>query len=52
VILKKLEVPDISKELEAMHKRIKERITKYGKLTNEEINEIIHEHRREKKASM
>jgi AbrB family looped-hinge helix DNA binding protein len=50
VILKKLEVPDIKKELEAMYKRIDKRIVKYGTPTNEEINEIIHEHRRTKKA--
>jgi len=51
VILKKLEVPDIAKELEAMYKKIDKRIAKYGELTNEEINEIIHEHRRKKRAS-
>ena len=52
VILKKLEVPDIEKELEAMYKRIDKRIAKYGALTQEEINEIIHEHRRKKQASV
>ncbi|HJW65302.1 MAG TPA: AbrB/MazE/SpoVT family DNA-binding domain-containing protein [Candidatus Bathyarchaeia archaeon] len=52
IILKKLEVPDIAKELEAMYKRIDKRIAKYGELTNEEINEIIHEHRRKKRASV
>ena len=52
VILKKLEVPDIAKELEAMYKKIDKRIAKYGELTNEEINEIIHEHRRKKRASV
>jgi AbrB family looped-hinge helix DNA binding protein len=52
VILKKLEVPDVAKELEAMYKRIDKRIAKYGELTNEEINEIIHEHRRKKRASV
>ncbi len=51
VILKKLELPDIAKELEAMYTRINKRIAKYGELTNEEINEIIHEHRRKKRAS-
>jgi len=51
VILKKLEVPDIEKELQAMYKRIDKRIAKYGALTQEEIDEIIHEHRRKKKVS-
>ena len=49
VILKKLEEPDFSKELEAMYKRIDERIIKYGELSNDEINEIIHEHRQRKR---
>jgi len=51
VILKKLEVPDIEKEFQAMYKRIDKRIAKYGALTQEEIDEIIHEHRRKKKVS-
>lgn len=51
VILKKIEVPDIAKELAAVYRRIDKRIAKYGELTNEEINEIIHEHREKKKAS-
>jgi len=51
VILKKLEVPDIEKELQAIYKRIDKRIAKYGALTQEEIDEIIHEHRRKKKVS-
>ena len=52
VILKKLEVPDIAKELEPIYKRIDKRIAKYGELSNEEINEIIHAHRRKKRAAI
>jgi AbrB family looped-hinge helix DNA binding protein len=51
VILKKLKEPDLTTELEAMYKRIDERIAKYGELSNDEINEIIHEHRQRKKIS-
>ena len=51
VILKKFKEPDLSKELEAMYKRIDERIAQYGELSNDEINDIIHEHRRKKKRS-
>ena len=51
VILKKFEEPDLSKEIEAMYKRVDERITKYGELSNDEINEIIHEHRQRKRRS-
>jgi AbrB family looped-hinge helix DNA binding protein len=51
VILKKFEEPDYSKELEAMYKRVDERIAKYGELSNDEINQIIYEHRQKKKRS-
>jgi AbrB family looped-hinge helix DNA binding protein len=51
LLLKKLEVPDLEKELRAMYRRIDRRIAKYGEMTQEEIDEIIHEHRRKKRAS-
>jgi len=52
VILKKFEEPDMSKELEAIYKRVDERIAKYGELSNDEINKIIDEHRQRKRHSM
>ena len=51
VILKKYEEPDLSKELEAVYKRVDEKIGKYGELSNDEINEIIREHRQRKNRS-
>ena len=48
VIMKKLEVPDITKELEALYKRIDKKIAKYGELANEEINEVIQNYRTKK----
>jgi AbrB family looped-hinge helix DNA binding protein len=50
VILRKFEEPGLSKELEAMFKRVDERIEKYGELSNDEINEVIHEHRQRKRS--
>jgi len=47
VIMKKMEVPDIARELEGIYKKVDSKIAKYGELTNEEINEIIQAHRRE-----
>ncbi|MEM3070342.1 MAG: AbrB/MazE/SpoVT family DNA-binding domain-containing protein [Candidatus Bathyarchaeia archaeon] len=41
VILKKLEVPDVAKELKEMYRKIDSRIAKYGELTDEEIDEVI-----------
>jgi AbrB family looped-hinge helix DNA binding protein len=52
VIMKKLEVPDVTKELEEIYRRVDARIAKYGELTNEEINEVIQDYRRRKRASM
>ena len=51
VILKKFKEPDLSKELEAVFRRIDERTAKYGELSNDEINQIVHEHRQRKKPS-
>jgi len=51
VVLKKFVEPDFSKEIEAMYKRVDERIAKYGELSNDEINEIIHKHRQRKSSS-
>ena len=48
VILKKLKEPDLSKELEAMYKRIDERTAKYGELTQDDIEEEIQKYRKEK----
>jgi hydroxymethylpyrimidine/phosphomethylpyrimidine kinase len=50
--MKKLEVPDVTKELEEIYRRVDARIAKYGELTNEEINEVIQDYRRRKRASM
>jgi AbrB family looped-hinge helix DNA binding protein len=49
VILKKFKEPDISEELKAVFKRVDEKIAKYGEVSNDEINEIIHNHRQSRK---
>jgi hypothetical protein len=41
----------LSKDIEAMNKRVDEKTEKYGELSNDEINEIIHEHRQRKRRS-
>ena len=48
VIMKKLKMPDVTKELEAMYKRIDKRITKYGELTQDEVKEEIKQYRKAK----
>jgi AbrB family looped-hinge helix DNA binding protein len=36
VIMKKFEEPDLTKELEAMYKRIDKRLAKYGEISNDD----------------
>lgn len=50
VIMKKLEVPDVKEELKALYKQVDKKIAKYGELTTEEINAIIHECRAKKRS--
>ena len=51
VIMKKLEVPDVTKELEEIYKRVNKKIEKDGELSNDEINEVIQDYRAKKKIS-
>jgi AbrB family looped-hinge helix DNA binding protein len=51
VIMKKLEVPNITKELEEIYKRVNKKIEKDGELSNDEINEVIQDYRTKKKLS-
>jgi AbrB family looped-hinge helix DNA binding protein len=48
VILKKFEDPDLPKELEAMYKRVDQRIAQYGELTQAGVEKEIQEYRKEK----
>jgi len=51
VVLKKLEIPDVAKELEEICKKVDINIAKYGELTDDEIDEAIQEHRRKERGS-
>jgi len=48
VILKKLDVPDVTKELEEIYRKVDARIARYGEISNDEVQDIIQGHRREK----
>jgi AbrB family looped-hinge helix DNA binding protein len=48
VIMKKLEVPNITKELENLYKQMDKKIAKYGELSNDEINNVIQDYRTKK----
>lgn len=50
VIMKKLKIPDVEKNLEEMYRRIDRRIAKYGELSEDEIQAEIDKYRAEKRA--
>ncbi len=45
IIMKKLKVPDVSRELQALYKRVDKKIAEYGQMTDSEIAQIIEQHR-------
>ncbi|MGH9876929.1 MAG: AbrB/MazE/SpoVT family DNA-binding domain-containing protein [Nitrososphaerales archaeon] len=49
VIMKKMEIPDVMKDLERLYRRIDRKVKKYGALSDEEIDEIIQESRRKRR---
>jgi len=49
IVLKKLTVPDIRREMEEIWREIDKRIAKYGQLTEEEVQKEIEKHRAEKR---
>lgn len=49
VILKKLSVPDLQKEMRELYKEIDKKIAKYGQLTEQEIQQEIDKHRQGKR---
>jgi len=48
LIMKKLEIPDPTKRLRALYRRIDRRIAKYGELSEADINEIVQKNRKQK----
>lgn len=49
VIMKKMEIPDVAKDLERLYERVDKKVAKYGPLSDEEINEIVHQVRHERR---
>jgi AbrB family looped-hinge helix DNA binding protein len=48
VIMKKMEIPDVTEELKTLYKRIQPRIAKYGELSEDDIEQIVRNHRKQK----
>ncbi len=49
VIMKKMKMPDVVKDLKSLYKRVDARTAKYGKISEEEILHEIEEYRSEKR---
>ena len=48
VIMKKLTIPDVTKELEEIYEKVDAKIAKHGELAEKTIDEIIQEYRKGK----
>lgn len=49
VIMKKLEIPNVIKDLEDLYRRVDQKVKKYGPLSDEEINGIIQQSRKKRR---
>lgn len=45
VIMKKIEIPDVAEDFERLYKKIDKKVTKYGPLSDIDIDQIIHDSR-------
>jgi AbrB family looped-hinge helix DNA binding protein len=50
VIMKKIDIPDVVKDLERLYARIDQKVAKYGPLSDADIDNIICEARRKRSA--
>jgi len=49
VIMKKMEIPDVAKDLERLYAKVDRKVAKYGPLSDEKIDEIIQASRRKRR---
>jgi AbrB family looped-hinge helix DNA binding protein len=49
VIMKKMEIPDMAKDLQMLYERVDKKVAKYGPLSDEEIYDIVQESRRKRR---
>jgi AbrB family looped-hinge helix DNA binding protein len=48
VIMKRLELPDLRRQLERLYRNVKQRASIHGEITEQEINEIVQRYRHAK----
>lgn len=49
VIMKKMEIPDVTKDLERLYAKIDKKVAKYGPLSDTDIDDIVQESRRKRR---
>jgi AbrB family looped-hinge helix DNA binding protein len=49
VIMKKMEIPNVIKDLEDLYRRVDQKVKKYGPLSDKEINGIIQKSRKKRR---
>lgn len=49
VIMKKMDIPDVAKDLERLYAKVDKKVAKYGPLSDEDINQIIQQSRRKRR---
>lgn len=51
VIMKKMDIPDVARDLERLYARVDKKVAKYGPLSDDDIYQIIQESRRRRRAA-
>lgn len=46
VIMKKMDIPDIVRDLKSIYQKVDARAAKYGKMSDKEINKIVQKYRK------
>ncbi len=46
IIMKKMDIPDIVKDLKSIYQQVDAKTAKYGKISDEEINDIVKKYRK------
>jgi len=49
LIMKKMEIPNVIKDLENLYRKVDQKVKKYGPLSDEEINGIIQQSRKRRR---
>ncbi|MGH9877720.1 MAG: AbrB/MazE/SpoVT family DNA-binding domain-containing protein [Nitrososphaerales archaeon] len=46
VIMKKMDIPDIVRDLKSIYRKVDARAAKYGRMSDEQINDMVQKHRK------